>query len=329
MRLLLTGANGFVGHHVLEHFLKNTDAELVVLDKLTYASFGFDRIRDIDCFNESRVLLLACDFSNALPRGVKKEIGDVNYIIHMGAETHVDRSIEDPEPFVKTNVLGTMHMLNYARECKNLRSMCYFSTDEVFGPAPQGHDFTEWERYKSSNPYAATKAGGEELALAYHNTYHVPVFITHTQNVLGERQHPEKFLGICIRSILKGDVIPIHADVTKTKSGSRFYIHAREVANALHFLLDRAIPGEKYNIVGEREISNLELAELIAMTIGKEAKIEFVSFHASRPGHDLRYAMSGKKLADMGWKATIPFNQALDKTVKWMLARPEWLNPQY
>ncbi len=203
--------------------------------------------------------------------------------------------------------------------------MLYFSTDEVFGPAGPEVAFKEWDRYNSSNPYAATKAGGEELALAYANTYKLPVFITHTMNVFGERQHPEKFIPKVVRHVVRGLTMPIHSDPSRTKPGSRFYIHARNVADAVLFLLEHGEPREKYNIVGEREVDNLTLAQMIARVIGKPLKYELIDFHNSRPGHDLRYALDGSKLAAMGWSHPKEFEASLAKCVRWMLERPEYL----
>lgn len=256
---------------------------------------------------------------------MKTEIGQVDYILHIGAETHVDNSIEDPEPFVRSNVLGTMHLLNFARKQPNLKWFVYFSTDEVFGPAPEGVKYKEWDRYNSGNPYAASKAGGEELALAYANTYKLPLFITHTMNCYGERQHPEKFIPKVIKSVLKGETVTIHADQTKTKAGSRFYIHCRNVADALLFLLDHAEQREKYNIVGEKEIDNLELAKFIAKVVGKPLKYELTDFHSQRPGHDLRYALDGDKLKSMGWEPPKTIEDSLKKTIEWTLEREDWL----
>jgi len=325
-RTLITGGCGFIGHHVVEHIIKNTDWEIVVLDKLNYASSGFDRLREINVFDDKRVLILSTDFTKPIEDGLVKEIGNVNYIFHLGAETHVDRSIESPEPFVMTNVVGTMRLLDFAKDLNNLEWFVYFSTDEVFGPAPEGVYYKEWDRYNSTNPYAATKAGGEELVLAYANTYKLPAFITHTMNVFGERQHPEKFIPMTIKKVLKGERVIIHSDPTKTKPGSRHWIHARNVAAALLFLLNNAEQREKYNIVGEKEINNLEMAKLIAKVLNKELKYEMVDFHSSRPGHDLRYALDGKKLKEMEWKFPIGFEQSLEKTIKWTLDNQKWLN---
>ncbi|MDD5699640.1 MAG: GDP-mannose 4,6-dehydratase [Candidatus Nanoarchaeia archaeon] len=316
-RVLITGGCGFIGHHVVEHIIKNTDWEVIVLDKLSYASSGFGRLRDIGVFDDRRVTVFAADFTNPLPKGLKEEIGELNYILHLGAETHVDNSIRDPGPFIIANVVGTMRMLDFARTLASLEKFVYFSTDEVFGPAPEGVAYKEWDRYNSTNPYSASKAGGEELALAYANTYKLPVIITHTMNVFGERQHPEKFVPMTIRKILNGEKILIHSDPTKTKAGSRFWIHAKNVASALLFLLEKGQNRDKYNIVGEREVDNLQMAQFIARVLGKELHYEMIDFHSSRPGQDLRYALDGTKLAGMGYGFPRTFDESLTNTVKW------------
>jgi dTDP-glucose 4,6-dehydratase len=325
IRVLVTGGCGFVGHHFVEQILKNTCWEIVVVDRLNYASEGFDRLRDIKCFDDKRVLILTADFTNEISGGLSREIGEVDYIFHFGAETHVDRSIERPEEFVVVNVLGTVRLLQFARRQKNLKKFFYFSTDEVFGPAPNDVAYKEWDRYNSGNPYAATKAGGEELCLAFGNTYGLPIVITHCMNIFGERQYPEKFIPLVIRSVLNDQKILIHADRTRTIPGSRFWIHARNVAAAVIFLVDRAKTQDKYNIVGEREVNNLDIARFIATVLDKPLRYEMIDFHSSRPGHDLRYALDGKKMAEMGWSIPLSFEQSLEKTIRWYMDNPRWL----
>lgn len=323
-KVLITGGCGFVGHHIIEHFLKATKWRIVTFDKLTYAANGLNRVRDINAFDAGRVAFFAVDFSVPISEGIWQECRDVDYILHLGAETHVDNSIVDPLPFVYSNVLGTAHMLDFARRCQRLKAFAYFSTDEVYGPAPEGVAYKEWDRYNCTNPYSATKAGGEELALAYMNTYNVPGFITHTMNIIGERQHPEKFVPKCIRSIQQGARMTIHGS-PEGKPGSRFYIHARNVAHALHWLLDKFEQREKYNIVGEREVDNLELAKMIASIMEEPLEYELVDFHSSRPGHDLRYALDGTRMAQLGWSVPMTFDDSLASTVRWTLDNPQWL----
>jgi len=325
-KILITGGAGFAGHHMVEHLLKNTDWHIIVFDRLSYAANGYDRLRDISVMDDKRVQILGGDFTIPLTVGIKQEMGGVNYIVHMGAESHVDNSIRDPEPFVMSNVVGTMHMLNYAKELDSLEQFIYFSTDEVFGPAPEGHAYTEWERYDSGNPYAATKAGGEELALAYANTYKLPIAITHTMNLFGERQHPEKFIPLIINKVLAGETVTIHSSKDKKKAGSRFYIHCRNMADAVLFLLNNGqVMRDKFNIVGEKEVDNLTLAQLVADVVGKPLNYEMVDFHSQRPGHDLRYALDGTKMQELGWDVPRHFEVSLEKTVRWMLDNPRWL----
>jgi dTDP-glucose 4,6-dehydratase len=323
--LLVTGGCGFIGHHVVEHYIKNTDYNIVVLDKLTYASNGFDRLRDINVFDDKRVKIFTCDITNDIADYLLSEIGDVNFIIHLGAETHVDNSIKDPQAFVLANVIGSVKMLEYARKLPHLEKFIYFSTDEVFGPAPQGTFFEEWSRYNSTNPYSATKAAGEEISLAYANTYKVPVIITHCMNVFGERQHIEKFIPSTIKKILEGDEVIIHSDTLCSQAGSRFYIHARNVADAVDFVIRNGVVRDKYNIVGEIEIDNLLMASMIAQRLGKVLLYKMVDFHSSRPGHDLRYALNGDKMRSMGWGLPLSFKDSLDKTIDWYINNPKWL----
>lgn len=322
---IVTGGAGFIGHHFVEHLLKNTDWNVVVIDKLNYASSGLDRLHDINCFDENRTFIFSADFSHPISEGLEKELRHAEYVFHLGAETHVDRSIDDPEPFVISNVVGTMRMLNLARQLSKLKRFFYFSTDEVYGPAPEGTSYKEWDRHWPGNPYAASKSGAESLCISYYNTYGLPIVITNCMNVFGERQHTEKFIPMTIKNLLKGERILIHADKSRTKSGSRFYIHARNVAAAVLFLVEKGKIGEKYNIVGEKEVSNLELAQFIAETLGVPLDYEMVDFHSSRPGHDLRYALDGSKMVELGWQLPVAFEKSLAKTVQWTLEKPEWL----
>ena len=239
--------------------------------------------------------------------------------------------------FVLDNVVGTANILDYARaiyDTKGLDRFIYFSTDEIFGPAPNGIDYKENDRYNSTNPYSATKAGGEELSVAYENTYGLPVYITHTMNVFGERQHPEKFIPMCIKRIRDGDIVTIHSDKSKKIPGSRHYIHAEDVSEAIYFLLTNSINHEvdyggakcpKFNIVGSEELNNLELAQIIADSQKKELKYKMVDFHSSRPGHDLRYSLSGEKMKKLGWTPSIKLTERIKQVVDWSLKNNNWI----
>ncbi len=320
-RLLVSGAAGFVGHHFVQHALLNTDWELVFLDRLDLSG-NLSRLREVIVGHERR-----CKWHwHDLKAPIKlKHLNRIDCVVHLAASTHVDRSILDPMSFVMDNVVGTCNLLEWAR-IVGVEKFVNFSTDEVFGPAPPGTAYREWDRYRSGNPYAATKAGAEELGIAYHNTYGVPVITTHTMNVYGERQHAEKYIPSTIRKVRDGECVTIHADRTRTIPGSRFYIHARSVASAVLLLLEKGEPGQKYNIVGEREVDNLELAERVARAAGRPLEHELVDFHGSRPGHDLRYALDGSKMAALGWKPAVAFDEALERTVRWSLKHEEWLN---
>lgn len=336
MRVMITGAAGFVGHHLVEHLLKTTDWELALVDKLSYASTGLSRLRDIQALDRpgSRVHLFTADISLPIGSWLEREIGSLDYIIHLAAETHVDNSIADPRMFVTSNVVGTMEMLEFARRMKSrLKKFVYFSTDEVFGPAPQGVEFEEWSRYNTTNPYSATKAAGEELALAWSNSYGIPLMVTHCMNCFGERQHSEKFIPMVVKKILGNELITIHSDPSKTKPGSRSYIHCRNVASALSFLLAKwEVPigmsmRDKFNIRGEQEVDNLTLVKKIHKIMENTIETKFplryelVDYHGARPGHDLRYALSGKKMKELGWEPPSNFDASLEKTISWMVAQ--------
>ena len=327
MRVLLTGGAGFIGHHIVDHLLRHTDWQMVILDRLEHGG-SLNRLAEVMTEGgpaaRSRVAWQFHDLRAPLGSQLIRQIGAVDAVLHVAASTHVDRSILAPVDFVWDNVLGTAHILEYARQV-DIGKFVYFSTDEVFGPAPPGTLFKEWDRYNSGNPYSATKAGAEELTLAYHNTYRLPAIITHTMNVFGERQHPEKYIPMTIRKVRDGEVVTVHANADRTKAGSRFYIHAKNVAAALLFLLEKGAPGDKYNIVGEKEVDNLLLAQTIATAQGKPLRHEMVDFHSARPGHDLRYALSGEKMATMGWTPPLDFETALDQVVRWTLDNARWL----
>lgn len=326
-RILVTGGAGFIGHHLVERLLKSTGWDVVVVDCLNYASSGFDRLRDADIFDHERARIFTANFTKPLNEGLAKEIGPVDYIVHMGAETRVDKSIENPEPFVMASVIGTMQVLDFARTQGNLKKFLYFSTDEVFGPAPEAADgnYKEWDRYNSGSPYAAAKAGGEELALAYANTYRVPVIVTHAVSVFGERQHPENFIPRVAKKVLAGETVNVSADLARQKADSRSWIHARNIVSAILFLLEKGQFRDKYNIVGERAIDNLSMARHIANILGRKLKYELVDFHSSLPGHGLRHGLDGAKMKAMGWVLPISFEDSLGETIRWMVKNPRWL----
>lgn len=334
MRVLLTGGAGFIAHHLIDTLLNETDWEIITLDRLDFSG-NLNRLADIlkDNPNRSRVKTVFHDLRAEISPLTASMIGDVNIILHMAAGSHVDRSIEYPMEFVQDNVIGTVNLMQYARTLKNLKKFVYFSTDEVFGPAPFGVKYKEYDRYNSTNPYSASKAAAEELCVAFHNTYKLPIVITHTMNVFGERQHPEKYIPTVIRSVRDGMLVNIHSDVTKTIPGSRHYIHAKDVSDGLLFILNRldnyvcegVIKCPKFNLVGPEETDNLKLAQLIASHVGKPLIYQLNDFHSARPGHDLRYALDGSLLKELGWEPKIRFTDRIEQVVKWTLENDRWL----
>ena len=336
-KILITGGAGFIAHHIIDKILSTTDWEVVTLDRLDFSG-NLNRLKEVvDSYSlndQKRVKVVHHDLKAELNPQIKSTIGKIDYIAHLAAGSHVDRSIDYPLEFVMDNVLGTAHILDYARNLDHLEMFTYFSTDEVFGPAPGNIIYKENDRYNSTNPYSATKAGAEELVVAYENTYGLPSFITHTMNVFGERQNAEKYIPMVIKRVRDGEIVTVHANKEKTIAGSRHYIHAKDVANALLFLLQYDISSlkpdetgakcQKFNIVGKDEINNLELAQFIAKVQNRELKYDMVDFHSSRPGHDLRYALDGTKMADMGWKPQSAFKR-LESVIKWTLDNDQWL----
>ena len=339
-RILITGGAGFIAHHVIEKILSTTDWHIITLDRLDFSG-NLNRLNEVVSsfpkIEQKRVKVIHHDLKAELNPELQASIGKIDFISHLAAGSHVDRSIDYPMEFVLDNVVGTANILEFARQVNKSRKLerfIYFSTDEVFGPAPKGVDYKENDRYNSTNPYSATKAGGEELAVAYENTYNLPIYITHTMNVFGERQHPEKFIPMCIKKIRDGETVTIHSDKTKQIPGSRHYIHAEDVAEAIYFILTKKLQNEidyggakcpKFNIVGSEELNNLELAQMIAKCQNKDLKYEMVDFHSSRPGHDLRYSLSGEKMKKLGWQPSIKLTERIKQVVEWSLNNQNWI----
>lgn len=333
MRVLLTGASGFVGSHTLRHLLINTDWEIIcpvtfkhkgIQDRIAISMNGIDGA-------DKRVKLVKCDLSYPISNITKKEIGDVDYIFNLASESHVDRSISDPAPFIINNVSLICNLLDWAKEI-NIKKFIHVSTDEVYGPADTGHNHQEWkDLYLPSNPYSASKAAQESIVYSYWRTYGMPIAITNTMNMIGEMQDPEKFVPMVIRKVLNDEEVTIHGS-SDGVIGSRFYLHARNQSDALLHIskMNFGIYGQeslplKYHVVGEKEISNLDMAELIANMLNKKLKYKIVDFHSSRPGHDLRYGLDGSKLLNDGWKQPVSLEDSLSKTIEWYLKNPEWL----
>jgi dTDP-glucose 4,6-dehydratase len=338
--VLITGGAGFIAHHVIDKILKETDWNIVSLDRLDISgnlNRLHDMLQDHDPREVARRLrIIFHDLKAEVNSQIIADIGPVDIVLHLAAGSHVDRSITYPMEFVQDNVVGTVNMLDYARKhLPNLEKFVYFSTDEIYGIAPPGVAYKEYDRYNSTNPYSASKAAAEEFCVAYENTYKMPIIVTHTMNVFGERQHPEKFIPATIQKVRDGETVVIHADPSRTVAGSRMYIHARDVAEGLMFILDLEDykhTGDyghahcpKFNLVGTEEIDNLTLAQMIAAAVGKELKYEMTDFHTSRPGHDMRYALDGGLLASLGWEPKIKLSERIKGMVDWTLENERWL----
>ena len=403
-KVLITGGAGFVGHHLIEHILKNTDWEIVTTDRLD-TSGNLNRLKSIECWPTEghRVRFVWHDLKSEINEMIAQQLGGpFDYIFHLAAGSHVDRSIEDPMLFFMDNCIGTVNLLLYARDKgltkekervieiqlnpdrdfrqamiqveneegvitkmsedkarsvgtfviapfrkageadKITGKFLYFSTDEVFGPSPMDGDFIgfkEWDRLNPNNPYAAAKAAAEMAVISFANTYRIPCVMTNTMNIFGERQHPEKFIPMLIRNSLNGTKTLIHANKERTQAGKRHYLHARNICAATIWAaengktLDGSATQGRYNVVGEIELDNEQLAILIHKLVAEECgheippiSYELVDFHSSRPGHDLRYSLDGAYLASQGFQYPVAFEDSLRKMVKWTLDhQSEWL----
>tara|TARA_B100001248_G_C27370944_1_gene451607 strand:+ start:82 stop:1110 length:1029 start_codon:yes stop_codon:yes gene_type:complete len=338
-KVLITGGAGFIAHHIIAHLLKNTDWDITTIDRLDISG-NLNRLHEIlnefSIDDKKRLKIVFHDLKAEINSQIKSEIGKPDIILHLAAASHVDRSIKYPMEFVYDNVVGTVNLLDYARSLNNLERFVYFSTDEIFGNAPIGVSYKEYDRYNSTNPYSASKAAAEEFCVAYENTYKLPIYITHTMNVFGERQHPEKYIPMVIQRVRDDQKVFVHSNEEKTKAGSRHYIHAQDVADGLMFVLNLKnykhlgdfgnAKCPKFNLVGPEEIDNLELAKLIANIQNKDLIFELIDNHTSRPGHDLRYSLDAGLLKSLGWEPKIKLTKRIEEVVNWSLKNNRWLS---
>lgn len=328
MRVLITGSAGFIGSHVVDHFLANTDWDIIGIDSFRHRG---DSLR---VQSDPRYKIYCHDLNAPISYRLAQKIGDVDAIINMASESHVDRSIEEPADFIRNNVNVSLNTLDYAITTR-IKQYIQISTDEVYGAAPEGLNHKEWSPILPSNPYAASKAAQEAIAISYWRTYGLPLVITNTMNNFGSKQDKEKFIPMLISKIESGQEVTIHG--TERYIGKRHYLHARNHADALMWLIKNIHPisyqdtsgdiifPSRYNVVGEAEVDNLELANIISKILRRPLLYKFVDFHAARPGHDRRYSLDGTKLKDLGWKAPVAFFESLKKTVEWTLENREWL----
>lgn len=336
MKVLLTGAGGAIGAHMLAHLMTNTDWDVVATDSFKHKGY-FDRITRVCKDNPEwvkRIYIIQHDLTAPFTERQIREIGQVDYIINLASRSDVQASIDDPVSFVKNNTDLMLNICEYARTAKP-KVFLHFSTDEVYGPAPKesgGH--AEWEPIIPSNPYSASKAAQEAIAIAWWRCYGVPLIITNTMNNFGEMQAPSKFPAMIQKKVEAGEMIEVHA-TSDGQIGTRYYLHSRNAADAVLFILRNVpphmhAPGEidrpvRLNIVGDRQVSNLELVRIIAKLMGKEPKYTLVSFHEKNPGHDLHYGLNGEKLTLLGWKSAVSFEDSMKFTIEWQKQNPEWM----
>ncbi len=334
MKVLLSGVGGAIGVHVLSHIMHNTDWEVVVIDSFNHLGY-YDRITRVCCNHQDwlpRIEIIRHDLTAPLTERETKRLGKIDYILNLASLSDVQGSIDDPVPFVRNNTEIMLTVLELARKIKP-NIFLHFSTDEVYGPAPKDYGHAEWDTILPSNPYSASKAAQEAIAIAYWRSYGVPLVITNTMNNFGEMQGATKYPAMVQNKVAKGEKVTVH--IATDSIGTRYYIHSRNTADAVLFLLQNTTPylhqpGEidrpdRYNIVGDKQVDNLELAQTIARLMGKELDYDLVNFHKSNPGHDLHYGLNGNKLSALGWKSPIPFEESLKNTIDWQQRNPEWL----
>ena len=312
--LLLTGGCGFIGAAVCRHVLEQKPGwKLTVLDKLDVAG-SLNRLADMKAQYPDRLRFFWHDLRAPINPVMLRADGPFDYVAHLAAASHVDRSIVDPPSFILDNVLGTAHLFEYVRHEHPRAKVLYKSTDEIFGPAPEGVAHDESSPWAPHNPYSAAKAGGEALCPAYANTFGMQIVVTHCTNVFGRTQYREKFVPLVTEKLMRGETIQIHA--RNGVPAKRFYLHVDDAANAVVTVLERggvwcgAGTGQ-YHITGDTEYSNLWVAQQIAKVLNKELRYELVQDPPNRPRPDMRYCLDGSKLAALGWSPQVAFEDGL------------------
>ncbi len=330
--ILITGGAGFIGSHVVRLFVKKyPDYRIVNLDKLTYAG-NLENLKDVE--NEPNYTFVRgdiCDYERMVE--VFREY-DIDGVIHLAAESHVDRSIKDPFTFAKTNVMGTLSLLQAAKVCwdGNYEGKLFYhiSTDEVYG-ALEFDDtlFTEQTKYAPHSPYSASKASSDHFVRAYHDTYGVPTIVTNCSNNYGPYQFPEKLIPLFINNIRKGKALPVYGKGENVRDWLYVEDHARSIDTIFH----KGRIAETYNIGGFNEWRNIDLIKVLIKTVdrllGNEEghSLHLITYITDRLGHDARYAIDSTKLKEeLGWEPSLQFEEGIDKTVRWYLENEAWLD---
>jgi dTDP-glucose 4,6-dehydratase len=315
MRLLVCGGAGFIGSTFVRLRVAEHDDEVTVLDKLTYAGRE-ENLREVSDAPGFSFIRGAIEDPDAVAGAI--EGGRPEAIVNFAAETHVDRSIAEPDAFVKTHALGT-HVLLEAARAAGLRYL-QVSTDEVYGSIEQG-SFTEESPLRPSSPYSATKTGADLLVQSYFHTYDLPAVICRGSNNYGPYQYPEKLIPLMILNALHGDALPVYGDGMQVRN----WIHASDFARAIGHVLEHGVPGEVYNAGGPDECANVDVVKrIIALTGADESQIEYVT---DRPGHDRRYSLSSEKVRALGWEPRVRFEEGLEETVAWYRDNAWWWEP--
>lgn len=334
-RVCLTGISGSIGVHVMHHIFKNTDWEIVGIATFQHKGIA-ERITEMmqnHIENWPRLTLITHDLTKPFTKVVKDKIGKIDYILNLASLSDVEASIQEPVPFMRNNIDLMYTMLEYAREAKP-EVFVQFSTDEVYGPSGKRQRFVEWAPIIPSNPYSASKAAQEAIAISYWRSYGVPIVITNTMNNFGEFQQPSKYPVIIQKKVMEGKKLTVHG--SEGNIGTRYYIHSRNAADALLFIIKKLpirlhMDGEvdrpdRYNIVGDEQVDNLSLAKLIAELMDKPLKYELQDVHKNRPGHDRHYGLDGTKLKKKGWKSPMPFKESLKNTIEWQVENEYWIS---
>ncbi len=311
-RILVTGGAGFIGSHLVDLLLERPNAEVVVLDKLTYAGTR----RNLEHHEPNpRFRFVRGDVAE--PEAVVPLVADVDRVVHAAAESFVDRSIEDSRAFVRSNVLGTQVVLEACRELG--RPMLFVSTDEVYGSS-EGEPFVEEAPMRPRNPYAASKAGADLLCRAYVSTYEAPVTTVRGTNTFGPRQHPEKAIPTFATAALEGRPLPVYGD----GSNRREWLYVRDFVRAIEAVMEHGEPGLVYNIGGGTELTNLDLARRICAFL--EVDESLIAFVQDRPAHDLAYGVRWERLGSLGWRPAVPFSDGLATTLAWYRDHRDWVD---
>jgi dTDP-glucose 4,6-dehydratase len=329
--ILITGGAGFIGSHVVRRFVNNyPDSKIINLDKLTYAG-NLQNITDIE--NKPNYLFVKGDITDATFIDSLFQEYNFDLVIHLAAESHVDRSISNPTEFAITNVIGTINLLNAAKKswANNMERKLFHhvSTDEVYGSLGETGFFTEETAYDPRSPYSASKASSDHFVMAYHHTYKLPITISNCSNNYGSHHFPEKLIPLAIHNIKNSKPVPVYGK----GENIRDWLYVQDHASAIDTIIHNGTIGNTYNVGGHNEWKNIDLIHLLCKIMDKKlnraagTSEKLITFVKDRAGHDLRYAIDSTKIKkELGWKPSLQFEEGLEKTVDWYLANEDWLN---